>query len=295
MKKSLWFVACGLSFTVSSCDHKEKYPGYSETTSGLLYKVLYIGDGEQKAKGGDVFELVMNYRTIKDSVFLDSRIQNTTGTVFVPSAIISFRGSFEEYLMEMSEGDSVSFILSADSVFKNILKLPLPLFISGGEMMKIDAKLLNILNPDEYISRMEAIDELTAGLDLKEALARNTFIEKQYPGIEPTEPGLYFISLKEGKGLRAERGKTLLVKYRGTFLDGKEFDNSCYEKPLEFTLGEQEQVIHGLERGIPLMREGGKAKFILSSQLAFGENGSSTGIVPPYTSVVYEVELLKVN
>ena len=43
------------------------------------------------------------------------------------------------------------------------------------------------------------------------------------------------------------------------------------------------------------MREGEKAKIIIPSQLAFGENGSSTGIVPPYTSVIYEVTMLKVN
>jgi len=60
-------------------------------------------------------------------------------------------------------------------------------------------------------------------------------------------------------------------------------------------VGDTAQVITGLEIGIKKMREGGKAKIIIPSQLAFGENGSSTGIVPPYTSVIYEVTMLKVN
>jgi FKBP-type peptidyl-prolyl cis-trans isomerase len=64
---------------------------------------------------------------------------------------------------------------------------------------------------------------------------------------------------------------------------------------MEFVFGEQGQVIKGFETAISLLNEGAQAKFIIPSQLAYGEKGSSTGIVPPYTTLVYEIELLKLT
>ena len=65
--------------------------------------------------------------------------------------------------------------------------------------------------------------------------------------------------------------------------------------PYQFRCGDTAQTIEGLEIALKMMRVGEKAKIIIPSQLAFGNNGSSTGIVPPYTTVVYEVTLLKVK
>ena len=86
----------------------------------------------------------------------------------------------------------------------------------------------------------------------------------------------------------------MTVNYEGRFLNGRFFDSTVKRnQPFEFVYGTELQVIPGLEDAIGRMREGQRALVILPSDLAWGEKGSSTGIVPPFTTVIYEVELLK--
>ena len=78
--------------------------------------------------------------------------------------------------------------------------------------------------------------------------------------------------------------------------DGKYFDSTIRRnQSFQFVYGTEWQVIKGLEEAIGMMHEGEKSLFIVPSELAFGPAGSSTGIIPPYTSLIFEVELLKVS
>ena len=88
----------------------------------------------------------------------------------------------------------------------------------------------------------------------------------------------------------------MTVNYEGRFLNGKFFDSTVRRKqPFQFVYGTEWQVVEGLEEAIGMMKEGEKSLFILPSNLAFGTEGSSTGIVPPFTSLIFEVELLAIN
>ena len=104
---------------------------------------------------------------------------------------------------------------------------------------------------------------------------------------EPTYTGLYYIEIEAGSGADADGGDRVNVKYTGTFLDGEVFDSGTHE----FTLG-YGMVIQGWDEGINYMKEGGKAKLIIPSWLGYGATGA--GDVPPYTTLVFEVELLDV-
>ncbi len=119
------------------------------------------------------------------------------------------------------------------------------------------------------------------------------YIEEHNITTEPTASGLYYIETREGTGVQAQAGNTVVVDYRGTFLDGEQFDSS-YDRgePFEFTLGAG-QVIKGWDEGIAYMKEGGKATLIMPSSLAYGAYGA--GSIPPYTSLIFEVELLDVK
>jgi FKBP-type peptidyl-prolyl cis-trans isomerase FkpA len=87
-----------------------------------------------------------------------------------------------------------------------------------------------------------------------------------------------------------------VVHYEGRFLNGKFFDSTRQRNdPFQFVYGQQWQVVKGMEEAIGMMHEGEKALFIMPSGLAFGQTGSSTGIVPPFTSLIFEVELLLVK
>jgi len=110
---------------------------------------------------------------------------------------------------------------------------------------------------------------------------------------KPTPSGLYYIEKAKGSGPRAAAGKVVKVHYTGTLLNGTKFDSSRDKnKPYEFTLG-QNRVIQGWDEGIALMNVGGKATLIVPSSLGYG--GQDKGIIPPYSTLVFDVELMDVQ
>ncbi len=97
-----------------------------------------------------------------------------------------------------------------------------------------------------------------------------------------------------GKGKEAVSGKKVTVNYVGTLEDGKKFDSSYDRKqPFEFTLGEG-KVIPGWDMGLLGMKEGGKRKLTIPADLAYGETGSPP-VIPPNATLIFEIELLKVE
>jgi FKBP-type peptidyl-prolyl cis-trans isomerase len=142
-------------------------------------------------------------------------------------------------------------------------------------------------------------EENTYWEDLKQAEidARDAYIkdyeEKNDTTLPPTASGLYYIETKEGTGVQAEAGKTVVVNYEGQLLDGTVFDSSWDRgSPFEFTLG-QGEVIAGWDEGIAYMKEGGRAMLIIPSDLAYGVSGS--GSIAPYSTLVFYVQLIDVK
>ncbi|XP_050999498.1 peptidyl-prolyl cis-trans isomerase FKBP1A [Acomys russatus] len=91
-----------------------------------------------------------------------------------------------------------------------------------------------------------------------------------------------------------KRGQTCVVHYTGMLEDGKKFDSSRdRNKPFKFMLGKQE-VIRGWEEGVAQMSVGQRAKLIISPDFGYGATGHP-GIIPPYATLVFDVELLKLE
>jgi FKBP-type peptidyl-prolyl cis-trans isomerase len=121
----------------------------------------------------------------------------------------------------------------------------------------------------------------------KEEAAIEAYLLENNITISPTYSGLYYIETFKGKGAAADGGDKVSVRYRGTFLDGEEFDSGVYT----FTIGRGE-VIRGWDEGISYMNEGGKAILLIPSSLGYGPYGS--GDIPGYTPLLFEVELMDV-
>jgi FKBP-type peptidyl-prolyl cis-trans isomerase len=107
-----------------------------------------------------------------------------------------------------------------------------------------------------------------------------------------TKSGLKYIVLKAGEGDQAYANRNVTVTYIGTFMDGSQFDGSG-AGGFRFVLG-QGRVIKGWDEGIRLMGVGDKYRFIIPPNLAYGEQGYP-GVIPPNATLIFEVELLKVE
>ncbi len=112
------------------------------------------------------------------------------------------------------------------------------------------------------------------------------------PGVYTTPSGLQYMVVTEGTGKSPKATDMVLVHYRGTLLDGTEFDSSYKRnEPIEFGLN---QVIAGWTEGVQLMKEGAKYHFVIPSDLAYGRRGAG-GVIGPDETLIFEVELLKVR
>ena len=132
----------------------------------------------------------------------------------------------------------------------------------------------------------QAQKAIAEGRDFLEANAKRE-------GVVQTKSGLQYEVLSEGKGERSPKATdTVLCHYEGRLVSGKVFDSS-YERnqPAEFGLN---QVIPGWTEGLQLMSEGAKYRFYIPYLLGYGEQGAGPSI-PPYSTLIFDVELIKVK
>ena len=112
--------------------------------------------------------------------------------------------------------------------------------------------------------------------------------------IVTTASGLKYEDLKVGDGAEAKNGDRVEVHYTGWLENGTKFDSSVDRgKPFPFPLGAG-RVIKGWDQGVAGMKVGGKRKLIIPPALGYGERGAG-GVIPPNATLIFEVELLKIN
>ncbi len=114
-------------------------------------------------------------------------------------------------------------------------------------------------------------------------------------GWTTTESGLQYrrVGRAHPEGRQPSGADTVKVHYRGTFVDGREFDSSyARNEPAEFPLN---RVIKGWTEGVALMREGEKFEFVIPAALGYGERWVGGGDLPPNSTLLFTVELLEVK
>ena len=146
------------------------------------------------------------------------------------------------------------------------------------------------------LAAFAAVTLVTQSLMAQSALEKGqTYLAEnaKKPGVKTTASGLQYTVLQEGTGKSPKATDTVLVHYRGTLLNGTEFDSSYKRnQPIEFPLN---GVIPGWTEGVQLMKEGAKYQFVIPSNLAYGRRGTPGGPIGPDETLIFDVELLKVR
>ena len=129
---------------------------------------------------------------------------------------------------------------------------------------------------------------------LKNLEAGQLFLEenKKKPGVITTESGLQYQVLKKGDGATPTQQDSVTVHYKGTLIDGTEFDSSYSRgEPTSFGVG---GVIPGWTEALQLMKVGSKYKLFIPPNLAYGTRGAG-GKIGPNATLIFEVELLDIK
>ena len=141
---------------------------------------------------------------------------------------------------------------------------------------------------EEVVKRQQANAKTAGGKNTKEGAAFLAANAKK-PGVVTLPSGLQYKIIKPGTGATPTAQNTVRTHYRGTLINGKEFDSSYSRgKPLEFPVG---GVIPGWTEALQKMKVGGKWQLFIPSKLAYGARGSGPDIGPNAT-LIFDIELL---
>ncbi|MCB9223571.1 MAG: FKBP-type peptidyl-prolyl cis-trans isomerase [Crocinitomicaceae bacterium] len=111
-----------------------------------------------------------------------------------------------------------------------------------------------------------------------------------YQGVQVTESGLQYEIIKEGNGIQPYMTDSVIIHYTGRFIDGRVFE-STIPSNIPFK-GSLMSVIPGWQEGVCLMKEGGQTRLYIPYELAYGAEGK--GVVEPYSTLIFDIELIKV-
>ncbi len=289
MRKSQLLIATLLILIVGCTNNSKLFEGYSVTSSGIHYKLIGLGDGVAPAKPTNYVAVNICYRTVTDSIFFQAfrQFQLTEP---------HYEGSIDECFMMLSQGDSATFYIKAQPFFAQTLETELPKFIQPDDYMRIDIRMVEVKQVEDFNREIEAFMSWIEDFGDYEKVIIKQYLDGQKLTVQPTESGLYIVPQIQTARTPVEVGDTVTIHYEGRFLNGKIFDSTRKRnEAFQYVYGQKWQVIPGIDEAVGKMHEGEKSMLIVPSHLAFGEQGNSSGVIPAFTSVVFELEIVEVK
>lgn len=260
--------------------------GYSDifpTESGLYYVILEDSDGSSPAAthhvminftgsliDGKVFETSDYDLAVARGIFRTDKLYGPTklslSGMNIPGLV--------EGLQLMKEGGKSRIIIPSHLAFYNVDYGIIPPYST----LIYDVELLEIISDPE----------------LHEQALLDSYLLENEITVEPTSTGLYYVEEVTGSGDLPLNYNTVTLHYKGSLLDGRVFDKSESGSPLVMSMNTT-TYIPGFIEGVKMMRKDGKARLIIPSDIAYGSGGSITGMVPPYSTIVFDVEIIDIQ
>jgi FKBP-type peptidyl-prolyl cis-trans isomerase FkpA len=319
LKKSV--AALGLcviaaSGILSSCD------GYKKTENGLKYKIVKDSTGGKDVEVGGVALVQMSYTNEKDTFSTAKHNYGNPIDILVMES--PFKGSLEEGLTLLSEGDSAIFQVSSDSLYEKRFNIQLPEEIKPGSFTTFNVKVVKVYSKaeidverekyatqqkemnkqqmamvDEYVSKMLDSAQVKAQMSKDNALIDKKLKENNQKA-QKTKYGVSYLITKDEDSPLISKGDTVTVEYTGKLLDGTTFDSSVGRDPFTVVVG-LGRVIPGWDDALQVLGKGDKATIYIPSPLAYGKTGIADPankdkyLIPQNAPLVFEIEVLDVK
>lgn len=281
-KLALIGLAIATIFAFGACS---KYKGFKKDKSGIYYQFYGdIHDTADQPQTGDLVGILISLRAGDSLLFPMMPQQMVMDSIY--------EGDMFAALRMMHVGDSATFILDGPKFFEQMMN-PGQEYEFGDDPLYLDVKLFGLMKKADF---EKAQAEMQAQLDerrVQEVAEIDKYL-KDNPGMKQLETGVYLKTVKKGNGDKVEPLQNVKVHYTGRFVDGTVFDSSVERgTPFEFTVGAG-QVIPGWDATVSGMKVGDKVTVLIPSDLAYGDGSMTRGAIPPYSPLVFDIELLEV-
>ncbi len=198
----------------------------------------------------------------------------------------------ESYAIGMNIGHGLK--MDAISVDPNMVAQGMKDALTGAKPLLSEEELKDATTRlrTEVIAKKQA-EEQRASAANKQAGEQFLAANKAKQGVVTLPSGLQYKVLKEGTGPKPKATDTVVCNYRGTLVDGTEFDSSYkHGEPATFPVN---RVIKGWTEALQLMPVGSKWQLVIPPDLAYGERGAGGGIIGPDATLIFDVELLSIK
>lgn len=194
-------------------------------------------------------------------------------------------GFLKYALLELHVGDSATFLINADDIYRSIKK-PMPSFIHSGSKLKY---VIKVLKRENYLQVQNNAKQKIFDQHKKEEKVIAKYMMKNLPNAKRTYNGLWYKIEEQGDSIFAVKDDVVAVEFTGKFLDGTVFNSTeIMGHELHFPVG-QNFVIKAFDEIMLLLKKGAKVKFIAPSKLCYGHEGWGKTI-PPDTPLYFELE-----
>lgn len=263
--------------------------GYIESNNGVLIRFIEKGQDSLKAVQNEIVTVKLIYR-IGDSIIFNSNDVDD-GTISFPITTPIFKGDLYDALTLLGAGDSASVAVVADSFFlKTAAMKRLPKSVEPGSKVYYDLRLISHETQEKYQQRLQ---EEAIKKSKEEKVILQTYLNENKIFTDPTKTGLYFLEEKEGRGSTPDTGEMCQVFFSVKVLNSDDVLYSNFNgEAFDFEFGGTFDT-KGFQEGVGLMKPGGKAKLLVPSWIGVGSTGIE--VVPPFTTLEYDVELVAIR
>lgn len=258
---------------------------FTTLTNDVQYRICRVGNSSRKVAERCYVRMSATAVTQKgQKVFSEN--------CWLPIGEEPEKNSFVGSLMMLTQGDSAEFVMPARMFFSGMTDYQRAKGVSAKEPLNVYVRVLRVVESDIVLD--DDYEKFCAEYFAYESSVIKNY-RKSYPNYKPVGE-VWKNQAKAGNGKKVSKsGDVMMITYEGRFLNGVQFDAGAKsDAPFRYVRGQQWQVVKGMAVALASMSEGEKASFIMPSKLAFGVKGLAD-IVPPFTPVIYEVEVVKVN